>query len=84
MSDANEMVTVEMCKEDRVRLRHAIITQMVRLDYGLSWNSLDIGFEVPVGWSDDEGLEMSFSQLIMVAKKLKMRIRIRELQMTPL
>lgn len=91
MSDANEMVKVEIDKEHRVRIRHAVISQMVRLglldtrfSIGLSWESLDLGFEVPAGWPDDEGSKITLSQLIVIAKKLKMRIHIRELEMTPL
>jgi hypothetical protein len=44
---------------------------------------LDLGFDVPIGWpAYDE--EISFSQLVVLGKKLKMRIDIRELKMTPL
>jgi len=84
MSDANEIVTIELCKGDRVRLRHAMVMQVVRLYDSLSWESLDLGFEIPAGWPDDEALEILFSQLVVLAKKLKMRIHISELKMTPL
>lgn len=82
MSDANEMVNIEMEKEPRTRLRHAVVSQMVRLGYdSLAWESLKLGFEMPAGWPDDEGSEITFSQLVVLARKLKMQIVIRDLRM---
>ena len=86
MSDANEMVTVETSEENRVRLYNDLTRRAYCLFNDARLESLDLGFEFLPSWPNptSEATEVTFSQLIVLAKKLKMRIRIRELQMTPL
>jgi len=80
MSDANEMVVIEISKIDRDRLWDAVVSQATMLGYD---RSLDLGLDQHLGWPRGK-TEITFSQLVVLARKLKMRITICELKMTPL
>jgi hypothetical protein len=82
MSDVNEMVVVDIRDGDRRRLWDAMTKRSWEL-YDKDYAHLDLGFDLPIGWpAHDE--KIAFSQLVVLAKKLNMRIHIRELEMTPL
>ena len=80
MSDANELVVIEISKIDRDRLWDAIVSQATMLGYD---RSLDLGLDLHLGWPRGK-TEVTFSQLVVLSKKLKMRITIRELRMDPI
>lgn len=80
MSDANEMVAVELSVENRQRL-YGILRRRIGAIDRINWESLSLGFEFPPGWPLGTS-EIQFSQFVVLAKKLKMRIHIRDLEMT--
>jgi hypothetical protein len=83
MSDANEMVKVELSKENRLRLDCDLCARIRAIEYA-NGESLDVRFALPAGWPVNEETEITFSQVVVIARKLTMRIHIRELEMTPL
>ena len=83
MSDANEMVVVETDNKARWLLYGNVINQVRAIECA-SGESLDLGFTLPAGWPTDQGVEVTFSQLVVLARKLKMKITIRELRMDPI
>jgi hypothetical protein len=85
MRDENEVVTIEMMPMDRVRLQRQITDQMERLGFEPGdWNSLDLGFALSDGWPVDMNDQPTISQLLVFAVKLKMRVIITGLNMTPM
>jgi len=84
MRDANEVVTIEMVHTDRLRLYSQITAQMERMgiNYG-TWDSLDLGFELPAAWPVDVNAQPTIAQLIVLAVKLKMRVVITDLNLIP-
>lgn len=85
MRDNNEVVTIEMSLDDRMLLCDQITDQMDRMGLNyLAWGSLDLGFDLPDGWPVDVNKQPTISQLIVFAIKLKMRVIITGLNMTPM
>jgi len=84
MNDANEIVVVDLTMVGRAAVDCAIGTRLNRFTTDAVYKSLDLGINLPPGWPLYERAEVTFSQLIVLAKKLKMRIRICELVMEPL
>lgn len=85
MSDRGEMVVIEMSPENRLRLYRQITGQMEKLGYNpCNYNSLDLGFALPADWPEDMNDKATMAQLIVMARKLKMRIIISNLDVIPL
>lgn len=84
MRDDNEIVTIEMSPGDRLRLQGQINERMEKL--GLNpgdWNSLDLGFDLSDGWPVDMNAQPTISELTVLARKLKMRVIVADLNMVP-
>ena len=85
MGDSCQRVIIEMASGDRLKLYSQITGQMERLGISYaSWDSLDLGFELPAGWPMDVNAQPTLSQLIVVARKLKMQISINDLNLEPM
>lgn len=85
MPDKNEMVTIEMAGSDRLRLYGQITGRMERLEYNpCDYGALNLGFELPANWPEDKDAQPTMAQLVVVARKLKMRIVIDNLNLVPL
>lgn len=84
MRDANEVVTIEMAGGDRLKLYGQLTARMERLGINhASWGNLDLGFELPAGWPVDAAAQPTISELTVMARKLKMRVIIADLDMVP-
>jgi len=81
MRDDNEIVIIEMVHRNRLILLNQITAQIERTE--LTWDTLDLGFELPAEWPIDVKAQPTISQLIVLAKKLKMRVVIADLNMVP-
>ncbi len=80
MPDENEIVTVMLTPDHRLRLYGQITTQMEKLGYNpCDYSSLNLGFELPPEWPVDRNTQPTLAQLTVLACKLKMKIVIREL-----
>jgi len=85
MTKKNEMVTIEMAPSDRLRLYSQITGRMEKLGYNpCDYGSLNLGFELPANWPEDKDAQPTMAQLVVVARKLKMRIVIDNLTLVPL
>lgn len=85
MPEKGEMVTIEMVSSDRIRLYGQITGQMEELGYNpCDYRALDLGFELPANWPVDKEAQPTLAQLIVVARKLRMRIIIDNLNLVPL
>ncbi len=85
MSEKNEGVVIEMLTIDRIRLSEQIYKRMQEL--GLKpydYESLDLGFDLPITWPADKDSELLLSTVVVVARKLKMRIIIGKIELEPL
>ena len=84
MADENEMLTIEMAPSDRMRLNNQIVVQMEKLGYtAYNWEELKLGFEPPPGWPIDKDAQPTLAQLVVFARKLKMKIIIGDLNLVP-
>jgi len=85
MSEKGEMVTIEMVSSDRLKLYGQITSRMENLGYNpCDYGALNLGFELPANWPVDKEAQPTLAQLVVVAKKLKMRIVIDNLNLIPL
>lgn len=85
MDDSCERVIIEMASGDRLKLYSQITGQIERLGLNhASWDSLDLGIKLPAGWPVDVKAQPTLSQLIVVARKLKMQISINDLNLEPM
>ncbi len=82
---AVEMLTIDMSIQARLRLDQQIAARMDKLGIGAyRWDKLDLGFEMPAGWPVDRDALPTLAQLVVLARKLKMRIIIGDLVMSPM
>lgn len=79
------MTEIELVYDKRLKLYSDITAQMERLglNHG-SWESLGVGLHLPAAWPLDKDAQPTLSQLIVIARKLKMRVVINDLNMVPL
>lgn len=85
MSEPNELVVIEMAASDRMKLGQQINDRMQQLGFApYDYGKLQLGFELPVNWPEDKDSQLTLAQLSVLAVKLKMRICIGDLNMTPL
>jgi len=85
MSEKGEIVTIEMVSSDRLKLYGQITGRMEKLGYNpCDYGALNLGFELPANWPVDKDDEPTLAQLTVVARKLKMRIVIENLNLIPL
>lgn len=85
MADENEIVTIAMWPDDRLRLYGQITAQMEKLGYNpCDYPSLGLGFELPADWPYAENAQPTLAQLTVLAIKLKMRIVINKLNLEPI
>lgn len=85
MADGNETVVIEMWPDDRLELYGKITSQMEELGYNpCDYGSLNLGIELPADWPHGENAQPTLAQLVVVAKKLKMRIVIHNLEVEPM
>ena len=82
MADENEIVTIAMWPDDRLRLYGQITAQMEKLGYNpVDYSALNLGFELPADRPYAEDAQPTLTQLIVVALKLKMRIVIKDISL---
>jgi hypothetical protein len=83
--EANELVVIEMAASDRIRLGQQICSRMQQLGFApYDYDKLQLGIDLPVNWPEDKDSQPTLAQLTVLAVKLKMRICIGDLNMTPL
>jgi hypothetical protein len=74
MTDENEIVTIAMWPDDRLKLYGHITSRMKKLGYNpCDYSALKLGIELPADWPCSENAQPTLAQLVVVAKKLKMR-----------
>ena len=84
-ADENEIVTIAMWPDDRVRLYGHITSRMAELGYNpCDYSALNLGFELPADWPHGEHSQPTLAQLVVIAKKLKMRVLIHNLEVEPM
>jgi len=80
MPDKNEIISIDLSSEGKLRLYSHVTAQMERLGYNpMDYGSLHLGFELPAGWMVDIKCEVTLAQLTVLAVKLKMQITISDL-----
>jgi len=85
MSDRGEMVVIEMVSAERLKLYGQITARMKELGYNpCDYNGLELGIDLPADWPIDMNDHPTMAQLIVLARKLKMRIVINNLDVIPL
>lgn len=85
MADENETVVIEMWPDDRLKLYGQITSQMEELGYNpCDYSSLHLGIELPADWPHGENSQPTLAQLTVMARKLKMRIVIHNLEVEPM
>jgi len=83
--DANEMVVLELAPDALLRLYSNITGRMQSLGMNSAdWRELGPGLDLPAGWPIDKDARPTLAELVVIARKLQMRITIRELSMQPL
>ena len=81
----NEIVTVAMWPDNRLRLYGQITGQMEKLGFNpVSYDQLDLGLELAADWPYGEKSQPTLAQLIVVARKLEMKIVIHDLSLEPM
>ena len=84
MPDKNEMVVIEIATEGRLRLYGQITARMEKSGFNpCDWKQLHLGFELPAGWPIDMNAQPTLAQLTVLARKLKMRIVIGDINLVP-
>lgn len=75
MVEKNEIVIVALEFHDRIRLDNQITSQARKLGLDPSdYNNLNLGFKLPNGWPVNIEIQPTLAELVVIAKKLKMRI----------
>lgn len=81
--DKNEMIIVDLPTNRRVELYGQVTSQMEKLGFSpYDYKALGLGFDLPADWPYGDN-EITLAQLVVLAKKLKMRIVITELFVEP-
>ena len=83
MSEPNEIAVIELATSDRIRLGQQIRDRMQQLGF-TAYKELALGSDLPANWPEDKDSEITLAQLTVLAVRLKMRICIGDLNMTPL
>lgn len=78
MTDKNEMITIRLSADNRRKIWQQIKEAMRDNTGCLDFACLDTGFKVPKGWPFGKS-EITLAQLIALARKLKFRIEITNL-----
>jgi len=82
MAETGETVTIEMFPGERLKLYGQITGQMEKLGCNpCDWTGLNLGLYLPAGWPADINTEITLAQLVVLARKLKMRIIISNLDL---
>jgi len=85
MSDRGEMVVIDMVLAERIRLNAQITARMKELGYNpCDYNGLKLGIDLPPDWPMDMNDHPTMAQLIVLARKLRMRIVIDNLNLIPM
>jgi len=85
MSDRNEIVVIDMVSAERLKLYGQITTRMKELGYNpCDYNGLELGIDLPPDWPMDMNDHPTMAQLIVLARKLRIKIVISNLDMIPL
>ena len=80
---SKEIVTVALERNNRLKLQGQVTARMEQLGYKpVDFESLDLGFELPVGWPVDVNAQATLAQLTVIACKLKMNIEIADLNLS--
>jgi hypothetical protein len=85
MSEANEIVVIEISTDRKISLYGQISSAMERLGYNpCDYESLELGFDLLPDWPCGKNCELLLSQLVVIARKLKLRIVIDGLSAEPM
>lgn len=80
----NQIVTVELLSDVRLRLYGQITARMQELGYNpADYGCLNLGIELPAQWPADVNAQPSLAELVVVAWKLRMRIVINDINLLP-
>lgn len=83
MSDKNEIVVLALDDAIKRILTHQLEFQMEQKGYKPSdFASLELGLNLPENWPLED--EVTMTQLVMLARKLGLQIRISEIEMLPM
>ena len=75
MADDNEMIVIEMPTSDRIRLSEQIRARMEAEGIAAyDYDKLELGFHLPAHWPAGIDAQPTFAQLVVMARRLKMRI----------
>lgn len=84
MSEENEIVVVDIPHVSKIQLYGQVTSQMEKLGFCISdYESLELGFDLPVDWPLSGDRELTLAELVVLARKLKMRIFISDVSMEP-
>ena len=84
MADPNEIILVELYPDALLELYAHITDRMEKMGHiPGDFDSLGLGFDLPPGWPG-VGTQPTLAQLVVVARKLKLRITITNLTASPL
>lgn len=78
-----ETVVVDISILSRVKLDGELTRRMEQLGFA-DYDSLDLGFEILPGWPADISSKLTLAQLVVLARKLKMRIVISDIDLVPI
>lgn len=82
MAEKNEILSVSLEPCDRIKLDNQIASQARKLGFDPSdYNNLNLDFKLSKGWPVDINAQPTLVELIVIAKKLKMRIIINSLNL---
>ncbi len=85
MSDRNEIVTVDLAGDNKITLYGHITSRMEELGFNpCDYSELELGIPLPVDWPADQDDSPTLAELVIVARKLKMKIIIGKITMVPM
>jgi len=81
MQQDNELVVIEMPSSELMRLLAQINARMEELGYPQDIEQLIPGLNLPCGWPLREEIKPTLAQLVVIAKRLKMKLIITNIYM---
>ncbi len=86
MTDEKRIVSIDAGLDVRLGLYDQINIRMKEFGFNINgdYNSLGLGFDLPANWPVDRNAQPTLSQLVVVARRLKMRIVISSVSLLPI
>ncbi len=80
-----ELVKIDIPPNIKAEIYGQITSRMAKLGYNpATWDSLNLGFDLPPDWPIDRDDHPTMAQLVVIARKLKMEIVISNICLSPL